>query len=391
MGRRRPGKTVVAFIVLLAIGLAVVWRVGLLEHGVVSADILLSSLFYSKVVENDGKLELSGDEVLIIRDTLYIQKNDVVLRDGARLIIEDSYFRFLSPQPLSLSLEARGASQVIIRDSKIWTGDQMVWQISDAGRLVMENTVTHGSFWIVCGGYSTECYVRNVSEFRGTVSENALLEVSDTPRGFIELAESETAFVKESFPARVDVYEFPNQDDFGVPYRLRVKNVESIRWGVNLPLKEGDITLINTSLGGVGIHFFPPYFEGETIELSGLRGVFYRDRAWRMGDIGIRLVNTSVEAWYMYAGGGNYVIVRDADISDNILSRDRARFLYENVSIGLVRAQDEVEITLKDSRAHDDIIARDNSRVILINTVLDWDNDVIEEDNGSVVIVDAAG
>lgn len=384
--RKARLKRLLVIVLFIGIGLAIGWRLGFFEKFLSYTYTSINRLYYSKTVENSEEIELTGEEVLVIKNTFYIQKNNIILRGGAKLIIEDSHLMMLGPHQLSLTLEARDQSQVIIRNSKINTNYQTQWQISDASKLLIENSDISSSFWIVCGGYSVECYIRNISEFRGTISENTLLEISNTPKTFIEIAETEISYINETFPAKINVYEFPNQNDYNISFRLRIKNVESANWGINLPLEEGRVVIRNTSLKGLGIHFVPPYFENDTIELSNLRNMLYKNRTWKLKNIELWLINTSVESWYVYASGENYVIIRNSEISDNILSRDKAKFLYENVSIGLIRAQDEVEIILRNSVVHDDIIAEGNSKIILINTKRDWDNEIIEKDDGKVII-----
>ena len=75
-----------ALIVFLAVGLAVVWRLGVLEHSVIYEDILQGSLFYSEVVGN-GKLEPSGDGMVVtLKDSR--THDDVVEEDSGRVIVK---------------------------------------------------------------------------------------------------------------------------------------------------------------------------------------------------------------------------------------------------------------------------------------------------------------
>lgn len=91
-----------------------------------------------------------------------------------------------------------------------------------------------------------------------------------------------------------------------------------------------------------------------------------------------------MEDWYIYAGGENILIVKNSHLADNILSSEKAKIFYENVTIVVIRARDEVEITVKDSKVYGDVIAEDNSKIAVIDTKVN--GNIIEKENGKIIV-----
>jgi hypothetical protein len=359
---------------------------------------VLTPFFYSQTVKNEDEIHLSGGDVLLIRDTFYVQANDITLRDRAKLIIEDSLFKVSPAHALEFKLKAEDSSQVIIRNSTVKISGSMRWNFGDQSKLVIEDTNNlFSSAWIGCGDNS-ECLIKDSSKFEGTVWGNASLTLQGTPRWsifgvpriFIEISLPVGAKMDEALPiGRIGKYEFPNKGEEGIFFKLKIRSGTNVgRWGISLP-SIGKVTLRDT-VAGIGMRFDPPYFQNSRIELSGLKNMIYQDKTWEIGKTQLRLINTKVDMWYPYASDENIVIIKDSNLADNILSSDKARFLYENITIGVIKARDEVEITVKDSEIHGDVIAQDNGRIVLINTKTRYNPlekyELIERDNGKIIV-----
>jgi hypothetical protein len=350
---------------------------------------LLAPLIYSKTIENDEEIELSGTEVLVIKNTYYIQRNNIVLRNKAKLIIEDSLFKHLQTHDLELSLEAKDQSQVIIRNSQIKSNGWIPWEIQDNSTLVIENTNNlFSGIWSSCGDYS-KCFIRNSSKAEITIYGSALLEISNVPAIFVEVGLPHEARVNEQFPSVAKDYRFPNEGELGIPFILKVRNAEKARWGISISVNS-NITVRDTDSLAVGFYIRElnknnkVKYENNKIELSNLRNKHYQDKVWQVGNIKLHLINTKVENWYIYVDGNLTLVVKDSQVSDNILSSGMAKIFYENVESGVIRGRDHVEFVIKDSTLTKDVIAEDDSRIILINTEVK--GNLIEKDNGKIIV-----
>lgn len=341
-------------------------------------------LGYSETVERDGEILLSGKDVLVIRDTYYVQRNNIVLRDEARLIIEGSLFRHEQPYTWGSRLEAEDSSQVIIRDSVVKSRGWIPWEFRDNSTLILEDVNNRFSaIWVSCGDAS-RCVVRGSSKFEGTVYGSASLGIYDTSPVFVEIATPASSVVEEALPSAVagEVYSFPNEGESGIPYGLEIKNAEEIRWGVSL-FPGSRVTLRDAEKLSVGINVEEPY-SNVRVELSDLRKRLYHDKTWTVENTSLRLVNTWVENWYPTAGDSNVLVVRDSDLADNTLSSGSARIIYENVTIGFVRGRDRVEFTIKGSFVRGDVVAEDHSVITLVDTKVR--GKIIEKDRGKVIM-----
>lgn len=337
---------------------------------------------YSEEVSSDQPITLTGNQVLEIVDTHYIQKNDITLKDDAKLIIRDSFFEHLGESSFQYWLNAYDRSEVVVKNSKINSSPWLNWNFYNFSSLHLNNVDQSGSnIWHYFPDYS-KVLVKNAT-FRGTLGNDAQADIDGSKDTFIELVFLPGSIVDERFPKAVkSEYIFPNKNDrLPGKMKLSLKNSTAPNWGITVT-EEDKITIRDTE--NVTVTFSFGYrFMNETIELSGLKAKKYIDTSWSFKDTFLRLINTKTNKWSPIVGQENTLIIRNSELADNAFSNTKAKIIVEDSIAQFLRAKDAVHMTIKNSEIEGDVVAEDNGKITLINTKVGGKK--VEKGNGKII------
>ena len=335
-------------------------------------------------VANNEVLVLTGNDRLEINRSHYTQKNNIILKDNAQLIIRDSLFEHRHDHSFQFQLRAYDNGSVVVDNSEIRSSEWLNWYFYDNSSLVLQNANNNqSSIWHIFRA-SARARADRVDRFWGTMNENVVVEVADTPETFIEFVYPAGARVDEAFPRTMTDYSFPNQGETGITTKLTIKNSRASSWGITVNPGD-DITIRDTHSLVVTFHISKPY-NNVTADFSGLRVEHHEDQTWQVadGDTRLRLINTKTEKWSPIVSNNNTLIVKDSDISDNAFSSDNAKVIYERSVIGFLHANAHVHMMIKDSVVQGDVVATENSVIELIRTQVQ--GKLVEKDNGRIVV-----
>lgn len=337
---------------------------------------------YAKEITNTKPITLTGNQVLEITDTHYIQKSDIVLKDNAKLIMKDSFFEHIGEHSFEYWLKAYDKSQVVVENSKIASSLWLNWNFYNASSLTLTNVdQDQSNIWHYFPDDS-KVSAKN-SRFKGTLDNNAQASIDGSKDTFIELVFPPDSTVDEHLPSVItNEYVFPNSNDrLPAKLNLSIKNSTTPNWGITVT-EDDDITIRDTE--NLTVTFSFGYkFINETIELSDLKVKKYTDASWSIKNTKLRLINTKTNKWSPIVGGENTLIIKNSELADNAFSNGKAKIIIEGSTAQFLRAKDDVQMTVKDSEVEGDVVAENNGRITLINTKVGGKK--LEKENGKII------
>ncbi len=316
-----------------------------------------------------------------IKDVHYIQHGSIELRDDAHLIIRNAVFEHTNDYSFQFVLEASDRAKVTVENSTIKSSPWINWNFRKQSQLRLENIENKNSqIWHYFPDDS-QVYVRK-AKFWGTLDHRAQGNIEDSPELFIELVFAPGTTLDTELPQKIGVLDFKNTGEETKGIYLHVANSVAKNWGITVTPRS-DVTIRNTD--HLTVTFSIGYgVDNSTIELEGLRAKHYDDAKWQFAGSTFRLVNTTTNPWSPIIGGqGNTLILRDCELADNAFSGGDAKVIIEKSTAQFLRANDQMQMTVRDSRVLGDVLARHNSKITLINTRVG--GKVIEEDEGKVI------
>lgn len=326
-----------------------------------------SSKSYSKEIINDQPIILTGNQILEISDTHYIQKNDITLKDNAKLIIKNSFFEHLGNSSFKYWLNAQDKSQVTVQNSKIKSTPWLNWNFHDSSSLTLNNVdQSESGIWHYFPDDS-RVNAKN-SNFKGTLANNAQADIDGSNDTFIELVFLPGSKVDEKLPKTIkNQYVFPNNnDEITGKMKLSLRDSKAPNWGITVT--EDDKIVIRDTENLTVTFSFGYKFINEIIELSDLKVKRYADSSWNFKNTSLRLINVKTNKWSPIVGEENTLIIKNSELADNAFSNNKAKIIIENSTAQFLRAKDYVQMTVRDSEIEGDVVAEDNGRINLINT-----------------------
>lgn len=326
-----------------------------------------SSKSYSKEIINDQPIILTGNQILEISDIHYIQKNDITLKDNAKLIIKNSFFEHLGNSSFKYWLNAQDKSQVAVQNSKIKSTPWLNWNFHDSSSLALNNVdQSESGIWHYFPDDS-RVNAKN-SNFKGTLANNAQADIDGSKDTFIELVFLPGSKVDEKLPKTIkNQYVFPNNnDEITGKMKLSLRNSKAPNWGITVT--EDDKIVIRDTENLTVTFSFGYKFINEVIELSDLKVKRYADSSWNFKNTSLRLINVKTNKWSPIVGEENTLIIKNSELADNAFSNNKAKIIIENSTAQFLRAKDYVQMTVRDSEIEGDVVAENNGKINLINT-----------------------
>ncbi|MSU75507.1 MAG: hypothetical protein EXS55_03275 [Candidatus Magasanikbacteria bacterium] len=325
---------------------------------------------YAKAVINDQPITLTGDEVMEISNTNFLQKHNIILKDRSQLIIKDSQFEQQNSRSVGHYLEARDFAQIKITNSDLRFSPGTTWRITDHASLnysgsSMAADATSGIVWHeVTKEAKVDVYG---TPFHASVTDRVQITIDRSPDVFLDLNVN-GAIMNEDFPRAPIDYVFPGHNDHNIYFKIKITNSVAYRWGIKLS-PVNDVTINNTDGVNIGLVFGWP-LENATIALDGLKVGKFEDRIIVARQMKLRLINTTVTEWIPVVGDNNTLQIKNAALASQQWDWGWANVVLENCVIPSARAKNNVTMTLKDCAVNGDVTALDDGKIILINTTV---------------------
>lgn len=337
---------------------------------------------YSYEVVRTEPLVLRGDDVFEIVDTHFVMRADIELYDNAQLIIRDSYFEHRQEHSFQNMLWAYGDSSVRIERTRMDSDGFIQWVFKDRSSLTSIDLDDDQSFvWHLFTDDSRATY--RSARFNGTVCDRSAADVEDSHDMEVELCFTDGITVDEALPAQINEYTFPNEGESGMDFTFTARNSSAGSWGISISANSD--VVIRDVLTNLIVTFLiiPPWRDVE-VELDGLRRGYYEDKTWELLDSRLRLINVMAGDFSPLVTEHNTLTIRDSDLADMVNHSGWANVIIENSVIGVVRAQEGVTITIRNSEVLGDVLAIDQGTVILENSTVG--GQITELDEGRVLI-----
>lgn len=341
----------------------------------------------------DQAIVLTGDQVMEINDTWFIMRNNIVLRDRAKLIIRDSVMQHQKDYLFQYSIDAFGSSQVVIERSAVHTNctGSFNWNFFDQASL-NGDIVTQ----LHCNTYhyfthQSSAVIRAWDGFSFTLCERTNVSIERSSTIEAELCYPSGSVLDEALPQKISSLTLPGPRSSGVGWRLQLKDSVIDQWGIGL-VPRTSVTIRDAHALSISVVVGNPW-QNETVTLEGIRPRLYQDTTFRVVDTTLRLVNSKVEGWEINAfGTGNTLIIRDSEYTGSAINSGNAKYIIENTTLYILRGQENVEMTLRNCRLVGDAVATENSKITLINSTVakqpgGSNGNVFASGNGVVTLV----
>ena len=346
---------------------------------------------YASRVDSAGPLLLTGDDELVIEDTYFVHNADIELRDNARLVVRNARVLHVIAFNMEFGLGAHGESQVVLENAQIETActGSLNWNYFENSSL-SANQVSFPACntWSLVTD-SASATIDGCDYFGGTVCDEGDVEIRNSMDMEIELCYPANAVVDEDLSTEITEFVFPNENDAGIDWALRIFDSSIDGWGITIA--PGVDATFRNGVATVSVIVGLPW-QGQTVILDGIDKKVYEDTTFEVVDARLRLINTRIYGWEANVWNGNTLIVRNANFSGATLNGGESVEIIENSLLGLVRGQDRVQITVRNSRIQGDVIATENSVITLIDSTVertgeDSGGNVFAVDSGKVILI----
>ncbi len=345
---------------------------------------IFNATAYENNITNLEDIILDGNDVLTIKGSHYSHMGNIILKGDSELRIINSLIEHNKDFSAQFSLEAHDNSKVIIEDSIIkndCTGT-FNWNFFDNSRLVQNNVVEEPcNIWrLITNNASAE--IRN-STFSGgglTVCDNAKAVLENSNDVEFELCYGDGVNLDLTLPSEIDEFIFPPEFS-NIDTSIIIRNSSVDGWGLGVT-PNSHITLRDTEKATISIIVGLP-LENEVVILDDLGRKYYGSRSWEIGSGELNILNSTIYGWEANVfAKNNTLIVRNSNFTGATINSDHSREIIENSTMDIVHGHENVYIEVKDSIINGDVIASENSTILLFNTEVR--GRIIEEDEGRV-------
>ena len=326
---------------------------------------------FGRLVERTDDIVLTGDQELVIEDTLFVHTGNITLSGNARLVIRNSYLQHVKEFAFQYGLNANGNSTVVVENSSIGTNcsGSFNWGFFDTASLSADGMdPVHGSCntWQFMGGTSS-IQVANWDTYSGTVCEASMVNVSDSDTLEMEFCFPDGSTIDTSLPTVVDTFSFGPDPDNGIAFALTMQNVTVDGWGINV-LPASNITIRDSDAITIGVIAGFPW-QNQTVEMDDLARKRYAEKTWIIGpDASLTLINTGVYGWEPNAFSNNTMVIRNSDYTASAVNSGDGHYDISDSTVDLISANERVTMTITNTVITGDVIANDDTVIILIDS-----------------------
>lgn len=326
---------------------------------------------FGRLVERVDDIVLTGDQEMVIEDTMFLHTGNITLSGNARLVIRNSFIQHVKEFAFQYGVTASGNSTIIVENSSVGTNcsGSFNWAFLDTASLVAEDMEPVSGIcntWHYMGGTSS-IQVVNWDTFSGTVCEGSTVNVADSDTLEMEFCFPDGAIIDTSLPTVVDTFSFGPDTDNGIAFALTMQNVTVDGWGINV-LPGANITIRDSDAITIGVIAGFPW-QNETVELDGLAHKRYVEKTWQIGpDASLTLINTGVYGWEPNAFSNNTMVIRNSDYTASAVNSGDGHYDISDSTVDLISANERVTMTITNTVITGDVIANDHTVIILIDS-----------------------
>jgi hypothetical protein len=339
-------------------------------------------------IYNNKLLQLEGDQILVLDNANYTHENNIVLKGNSKLLIRDSRFEHKQTYGFQYGLEAMDSSQVIIENSELHTSCKgpLNWSFHGNSSMVAVRVHMPGcNTWNLFTDNS-RLIMKGWDNFGGTLCENASADIRDSANMEIELCFPSGAIVDTALPLKVSSLMSPNEDTLNVHFSLKMTNSSLAGWGISV-LPQSRITIRDSPAVTVSIIIGLPWRD-QTVVLEDLRPSYYQDSVWQIVDSRLQFINSTAYGWEPSVfAHNNTLILRNSVTACCLHNSDHAKYVIENSTMGMIRAQEFVEIVVTNSTVLGDVIAQDNSRIRIMNSTVG--GNIVARNSAQIILVES--
>lgn len=345
---------------------AVTYRAGQDVSEIAAADFVI----FDQVLEKTGDINLSGNDQMIIEDTLFLHEGNITLTDNAQLIIRNSFVTHVKDFAFQYGVSASGHSRVTIENSSVGSNctGSFNYSFLENATLYAEQVdigVGNCNTWVFMSGNS-DVDITTWDYFGGTVCDGSAVSIENSQELEVELCLPGGSTVDTALPTSVDLFKYGPQPINGIEFSLIMNNVTVDGWGINV-LPGSNITIRDSDAITIGIIAGRPWEEA-IVEIDGLESGYYDLNKWWIGpDASLTLINTSVYGWEPNVFADNTLIIRDSNYTASTVNSGDAHYEIVRSTVNVLSASERVTMTITDSVITGDVIANDDAVIILIN------------------------
>jgi hypothetical protein len=326
--------------------------------------------FFGHLLEKTGDITLSGNDEMVIEDTLFLHEGNITLTDNARLVIRNSFVTHVKDFGFQYGVSASGNSSITLENSSIGSNctGSFNYSFTDSAALHADHVdvgTGNCNTWFFMGGDS-KIDIANWDYFGGTVCNDLAVAISDSEKMEVELCLPGGATVDMTLPTTVDRYSYGPYPAKGVDFSLEMTNSTVEGWGINV-LPGAHITIRDADAITIGVIVGLPW-QDVTAKLDGLETGYYSFNRWNIGpDATLTLINTSVYGWEPNVFADNTLIIRNSNYTASTVNSGDGLYEISDSTVNILSAAERVTMTVTNTVITGDVIANDDSVIILID------------------------
>jgi len=306
-----------------------------------------------------GNLILNGNTVYIIENTIFQIEGDIIVRDGAKLIIKNSFIKMISRYRASCKIAVYDEAVVdivnshVLKESPVLGAIHLLVQGRKAKLNLYNSSIqdiqlqaSHGSI-IYVKNSSIECLFYSMGSSNVTIVNS---QVGIWP-GYIALKLPDTD--EELVNLKFEGLRTGNIQELNITYRLHyfvLENVNVTAWVIDIENGfKGDIIIEDSNIKEILPHF--PYCQ---LIVKNVRPGFFK--LWQLSDFvegkgipwNLTLVNTTVEERWKFIFQKNTI----AYINNSTLKIDvweGSKVFIKNSYVRMMEVGDDVYVRLENS------------------------------------------
>ncbi len=268
------------------------------------------------VIDHDtvilANIALMNNAQLLVRDCNFTLKGNIYASGNSRFSVESS--NFVVPQDFiyQFTFAAMDSSEIEIRRSTFTTMNRPIGgAVAQMGKFVLDSVFMDNSFFTFAlfdSGDIAISFTDGAGEFVMMGEGNLSIDHSDTILLWLTFPPNSSGEIRGSFgpDELVEAFSFPDSTCTGIPYSVEIDSVYNLIFAI-MAQDSTDVCVYDAELLGYGNIFR----ESCADTISGLvDDAYYTDFSPSLPGRSIRLVNTSVRAWNLYAYGDNDLTIR---------------------------------------------------------------------------------
>lgn len=341
----------------------------------------------------DGDIVVANQGVLTLDNATVTLTGNITVVDNGTFTITGGTLTVLSQYRYANGIVGFNNSHVTFQDTVIDTnGYNWNGAFADTASFVVHNTTFHHGLTTALFGTAT-ADVDDSNPLEWVVGENSSLSVANDAGPFIFWPIFPDGSVADlTFPDGADVPSFSISDSdpktSGIGFSITLTNIQNVWWG--LLLNPGcDVTVRDSVMRTTGIMAD----SGTDMNLSGLvNGQSYFDTVIPVSGLTCHLINSSVETWNIYPWGIDSMSLKNCIIGELGAAGDTettvtntlidgtggyvfsdgetsTTFIATSLLSDTVANGDSVQLYLFSTILNGDIVATDNSIILLANTL----------------------